>query len=881
MNEPQQTTNKNKASTESNGRTCPERFTIVAPIPFQALMDKIEAHTRCGLSSRALGEAGGRAKWSGTTVYSAMSDLRTGLIHAAMATLPEDERSAARGVHALTKGTFAHDVRPLLPHVATAVAALRTGADSRRVAANRTSRLLAAFVAGLSDRSPAQVQAAMLNPAWQHIVLALQSHTPAVPGSLITGVMHLARAGDAAGLAPSEVPEDAIELARFLERLLPNKSARHAARSALRRLSRLEVRGVPRWPAPSRRNAAHRLAEATVDHLKAAEALVPALAALAQRYAMLRQSGQLKSAPTTAYGREMALYRACTFAARAVEAGIIPGTVAQSRQIWDWWSEPVTYSIDGRVLDAAAIVTDDLLGSSVDDEHSALPALVACFVWAARTGMMAKAQGEGELPRSVLVDAQAVWYAAQEVATAGLGGRQWTPAAQALVDRAKSAHERACRRLGEELGPRLTAKDKAAAIRMGSLPLVVAMYLPWWTLVELPRREAALNAVRTRIAAVNQAVGDSPQWAPGEHHEERRALAEFEEGIEAWLALAIGVADPLRIKNQWAARIGLAGTEYLIHADFAADGSLAKLRRVSSQFGGKAWATQLGNQLAALKTGKYPDRQWDLANVALCPHWFGIYLEHVWLPRLRRQGVISSTTSLREALAMQRFPLWVADPDAQRGLQATPPLPGGYATEQAIRRRFRRGFLAGLRAIDAFSHGLVDQPIPDDDEEAARIWPWLLCPHIARLWWATHCLGVLAALGLSFRRRLGSGEILLVDPVQVARRATTDRETTMRQSYDAATDLLRQLCLRDTSHWRHPLAPQAEALDLLCAPDVRLDWAAVWGRWATATRTGEAELLPSSLLQQWERRHTGNDACTPALRRPRRTRSTEARERAA
>lgn len=847
-------------------RTCPERFTMAAPVPFADLVERIRPHETLGLSSRVLSSQGQRARWSGTTVRSALSDLTTGLVHAAMATLPADERSVARARHALEHGAFATDVRSLLEAVPDTVAALRTTADSRRNTRARVTRLLRAFVSGMTDRSPVQIRAAALSPPWQAVIDALHDHAPRVDGSIVNGIMHLAQAADAAGMAPAQLPMDPSESATLLRALIRVDATRYAVRSALGRLARLSVPGIPVWPVPTAQRAARRLSGTPAEHLALADAAVPALAALVRRFTALRLANKLAMRPATAVGIEAALHRMITFAVGATKAGLVPTSLAQTRRVWDWWTTPLPLSLDDVPTHVAPGVHDHLFGGAVMTSADGMPAVVAVQVWAARCGLMPKATGTA-LPRSVLVDAHAVWRAAQHVATAHAVGKRWGPDVEALMAQAQAAHAGAVTLLEAHLGPELTVKDKRAALQMATLPMVLGLYLPYWTLVELPRRLAHLEAVQQRLATVNAASRAATRWAPGEHPEEQSARHALDDGLETWFVLAVIVADPLRIKNLWAGRLGIARGEYRVHAEFTDAGALRRLRRISSHFGGDRWAVSQGHDLASLKTSAFGERHWDWAAVAVCPAWTQQYLERVWLPRLRQHGLITADTSLHAALQTGHYPLFVADPAAQRALRTPAPMPGGYATDHALRRRFRGAMLTVLRAIDARGLGLVDEAIPADDEAAAQRWPWLLAPHIARLWWASHMLGVLELGGTSLQRTDDTGSKVLIDPVHFAQRATTDRPKTLRESYDAASDYLRQLCLRTVRDWRHPLSMQDEVVNLLCAPDTRLNWAALWDTWARETQAGAREMLPPALLRAWSLRRDGADIRVPALRR--------------
>jgi hypothetical protein len=124
--------------------------------------------------------------------------------------------------------------------------------------------------------------------------------------------------------------------------------------------------------------------------------------------------------------------------------------------------------------------------------------------------------------------------------------------------------------------------------------------------------------------------------------------------------------------------------------------------------------------------------------------------------------------------------------------------------------------------------------------------------------------------GIQLRKRMSEGREQLIDPLTLARRATTDTETTMAYEYDATEDYHRQISLRDPASWQHPLYFQG-VVDFLCMPDTRPDLTALWEGWARAAREGH-QALPPRLAEAWARRGAAADSRTPAVRRRQRGR---------
>jgi hypothetical protein len=332
--------------------------------------------------------------------------------------------------------------------------------------------------------------------------------------------------------------------------------------------------------------------------------------------------------------------------------------------------------------------------------------------------------------------------------------------------------------------------------------------------------------------------------------------------------VAIFTADPSRIKNHFAARIGTGSvrTEIMVAGKWSADGALVRVEGVSATYGGLRWATAQGNTRATLKDRYRGERPLGWAAVAVDMRWFGEYLQTAWLPAIRRRFPEATQLTLRGALASGQYALFVTDGGTQHKSATSAPVAGAYASENGVRERFARGLLAMLRAMGAEEEGLTRGPVPATPPEAGRVWPFLMTPHDVRLVWATHLVGIVGDGGGYLRRRLANGEVELISPIAHAVRATTDNEATLREEYmcvKADVDLARD---RSANSWRHPRAYDV-LVDLLVAVDERPDLAALWDAWAATSEDPATSMMPTALRKAWERRKARTDLDVPPLRR--------------
>lgn len=850
-------------------RSLTHRLSLVQPIRFADLHALVQPHLRAGLTAKCLGEDGHWGTWSASTVQSAWSDVHSGLVHAALSTLTPDEASVGRARYALEHGPQGADIRALLHRVPEAVASLRSTPDSRRTARTRASRLLTALVSGFSDKAPVRLRTSRLSEEWQQVVAAVRAHRPAVTEGVVTGLMHLAVACTAAGFQPDELPNEPLALGKRLATLVPKRQTRFAVRSALGQLAALQVPGIPHWPVPARLVASRRLAGTVAGHLDIARPVVPALVALVERWQALRRTGGIACSDTTLDHMEAALLRIVAFAFHAAQAGVVPHDLARTTRLWRWWTEPLPIYLNEHELQQRDAVHDDSLLGETEATPDGLPALLAVLVWAARTGLLLKASpglSSGLVP-SVRADADAAWRAAQHVAAVHTKGRVLAPKAAAERAQAEAAWRTARESLMSVLGTETPVKNKREAATMFSLPWALAFALPWWTECELSRLRAVCDGMRSRLDAQKGERIERGRQGGESHPELDRAEEAYREGLRQWLAFAAFVGDPVRCRNHWAARVGVRETEVTIEATYAADGSLEKITRVDSHYGGAAVAVTLGNELAMLKTRNFGQRHWQWPRVAVDYRWLAEYLTHVWLPTLKRRSLIAADATMREALHAGTFALFVTDGGKWRRPRRGKVTPGAYADAHGLRVRFRAALLAAMRGMRLDEYGIIADPIPLNDGEAARRWPWLLTPHVTRLWWATHCLGVLALDGVTFERCDSMGRVTRFEPDALAARATTDRVSTLKKDYSVPIDTAKHSALSEATDWRHPLLHQRPVIDFLVMPGRRPNFAALWDAWSRAARAGEIERMPRALAMAWMRRRQGADVRIIAVRR--------------
>jgi len=882
---------------QTRTHTAPRRrtldaFSLTERVGFLDLEARITPHLATGLRSRAFGDGGLHGAWAPATLRSAWSTMRSALVAAMQESLPSDERSPTRAEYALRTGDGGADVRAFLhtlPHVA---AGLRKPGASAANAANQVRMLRRALVSGCTDRSPVAVKSAVLPAPWSAFVARVAAHRPRVGNSVMGGVFKLSEAASTLGVSdPTALPTDGRAMTDWLRAAFRDDKHYYEVRGAITRLTKLAIPDLGITVRPARRSIAIRLDTDAALHASATEAETPALAKFARVWNSIAARGQTPCADTTVVKLRLSFQRFNTYAVLASRAGLLPPGLATTTTILDWWNEELPVALNAAVHERASIGPqegdEDLTTSSSMNADTPLTVLTAqpattnavagILAWAARNGHMPKAQvhDDGDLPRSVLAELEAVWRMTTHWMTDAQARVTVSPSTLIAYQSARAAYLRARDSLSAGTGngdDELTSKDKAEAAKMLSLPLLIAVVLPYWTMILLPRLQARIEGITQRLEVLRIGSPTATHWPLGTHRDEIIARQALTDSIREWFVFAAFIADPLRIKNFWAARVGLTGTEVVLECTFTPDGRIGTITRITSRFGGAAFAAQSGNAEAVLKTRAYGSRLWDWPQVVVDHTWAARYFNDVWFPSLRRAGVLPDGATVRSALTEMRYALIATDGGTQRfsdeahtrrhrGAVAR------YAGSDSVRKLFRRALLTGLRALGDSGCRLTGQGIPHNDDEAARQWPWLLAPHVVRLWWVTYMLGVLSKNGLWLRHAVpGTKDRQLVNPVDFAQRATTDTPKTMSDDYDACSEWMRQQTLRTVRDWTHPRA-YADVVDYLVMPDRRPDFHALWQAWS---RGGEHEglgMLPPEFVRAYADRQRSTDLGLPQIRR--------------
>ena len=863
-----------------------DAFSITEPVGFLALEARITPYLTTGFRSRAFGTNGRTGAWAQATLRSAWSTMRSALVAAMQATLPEDLRSRARAEEALSVGECGADIRPLLRTLPEIAAGLRKEGPSAANAANQVRVLRRALISGCTDRSPLDVKAAALSSAWADFIAELNDQTPPITASIRSGIFKLATASSHQGLqAPTDLPANPRALAEWLRRALPNNDDYFAVRSALKRLPAAAPELTCALAVPARHSTAMRLSPDAAMHAEVAKREVPALAKFLRAWDAVAERGHTHCAPQTIQRLRFSLERFTTYAVLAARAGILPDGLPQRPTVLDWWTTDMPgalMQVDHARLDVGPQEGDeDIVDTTADTANRTAPittnAVAGVLAWAARNGHMPKSAqlASGDLPRSVLAELEAIWRMTVHWMTDAEGRvpvRGETRLAYLAARAAYNSARKTLRADEAEGDEHLTMKDKDEAAKMHSLPLLLGVVLPYWSLVHLPRLQANLDAIATKLEALRASSPAHTHWPNGVHRDEVIARKALTNAIRAWFVFITFIADPLRIKNPWAARVGTDKAEVMIDADFTPDGRVRRIHRIHSRFGGEKFAIMRGNPLAMLKTRKYKSRSWDWPQVVVDHRWATRYINDVWFPLLQRAGVLPAGATVQSALAENRYALLPTDGGTQRGAKAVDGGDGDggiarYATAQSVRVLFRQALLTGLRALGPSAEPLTGQQLPASDEEAAQRWPWILSPHVVRLWWVTYCLGVMSKNGFALRRTdPATGEHHLVNPIDIAQRATTDSPKTMEKDYDACSDTMHQRTMRTVIDWTHPRA-FAAVTDYLVMPDRRPDFKALWREWSR-TRAGDGlGMLPPELIRAFAERERGTDVRVPQMRR--------------
>lgn len=371
-------------------------------------------------------------------------------------------------------------------------------------------------------------------------------------------------------------------------------------------------------------------------------------------------------------------------------------------------------------------------------------------------------------------------------------------------------------------------KDPGQLLDLITLPQLVCVGLPAYTLIQLP-------AMRERAALAMKAAASPTASAAAQRHAVR-VTRDYHVALQRWLVLATFTAEPMRRANVSFARLG---REIMIDAEWHADGSMIKLKRIVSTF-----ERHNGSDIreTETKTGAARD-EWPWMPGIISRKWVRIYLTEFWLPALVARGLVPKGMTLRDAVAMGRF-AWIVNEDARDQGEAV--VPGAFADASGVAAIFTDGLLDAIRA--------VGRDIPADRDACLARWPWVLGPHIIRTLWSTYWLGL---RGVHGPRREGATH--QESGVNIACRATNDTEATLRGYYVKVAPRMLNAQREPLGSFEHPGAFDA-VMDAMwwLAP---VDWSRVWRE--------PAFPLPDALRRRFQRQGTGAVAGRDVTRRVR------------
>jgi len=424
------------------------------------------------------------------------------------------------------------------------------------------------------------------------------------------------------------------------------------------------------------------------------------------------------------------------------------------------------------------------------------PLALAVIDLALDHGVLERAErdADGQWPKSAAQTAFRLWSITERVVL-GTDGEE-APELLALRQ-IWTAHMPSMK---DVLAKESVVKDHVRMLHMVSLPQVVCLILPWWTLHELPRLER--DAIRLRALAGRPGASFASARRAREAHEA------FIDGLNAYVALATFTAEPSRITNVTNARVG---REVLIEAEWSPAGDLMTLIGVGSTFPGRD-----EGDIAEVtpKTGAVRPT-WRWSPTIIDRVWFARYLRESWLPGLRAAGHVPDAESLGSAVAQGRF-AWFANAD--RRSQRAGSVEGAFRDASSVAERFGEALLLGLRAI-----GRTD--LPSSVERApAEGFPYMFRPHAARLWWATYWF-LRGEHGPS--RLRPDGGLDEVTGWKVAMRATGDSMVTLEKHYVKLSAAVQELMRSPLTSSEHPNAYD-HLMDRIWWIDAATDWQRVW-----------------------------------------------------
>lgn len=775
--------------------------------------------------------AGGAQGIAAATIPGALSDLKAALSWQVDRHLALESNREARYLldPPLGASHVPYDVRALLTGAATAAAARARSLGMRRPgnARGRVQRLLVALYATPTAHT-AMVMPGLLPAAWQEVVDLILSMAATLGSekkwrSVATAIRNLARAATAYGvLDPRALPADCDELAALLHswgraRIAHDVWALRSASAAIQS----SLNGIPALPEWSKTRSRELKRDELSEMMPAFFADLDDWTALALKKIGNRSTTErresalepLRRATRERYAAQARQWADGLLALVARNAVPHPLDLASLHTGEVWLTMMPVIDAPRMTADTDARMQARRARLGVDGGVLLLPArerplavVVAELAVDAGDIWPRAKRVSGDLPPSITQMLFALFSIAERlsVATWGDGSEQVIALRGAWLPELKQLKGQLARATGH-------CKRPEKLLRVLTLPQLICGVLPWRTLIDLPRRKRAADAA---ASDAREAYASSAA-----RRDASKLRTAYHDALQRWVVQATFTAEPMRVGNVSHARVG---SEVLLTAQWAQDGSLVKLISISSHFperdnaGGQVSVSSTENALPealGTKTGEERDHWcWSRAIVDL--EWADVYLRQLWQPTVVAQHPELAACSLRELVERGEF-AWLINPDPRT--DAAPEVEGAYR-HGGIEDRFGEALLEGLRVLGR--HGF-----PESLDEARTQFPWLFGPHIIRTLWATYWWGLRGDNG-PVRKRRGGG-IDAQDGKSIARRATCDTDGTLQAHYVKIRGTMIELSRSCAESFEHPRAFDAE-MDSTWWHDGIVDWRARW-----------------------------------------------------
>lgn len=423
------------------------------------------------------------------------------------------------------------------------------------------------------------------------------------------------------------------------------------------------------------------------------------------------------------------------------------------------------------------------------------------------------------IPPGVRKDIQLTWLLVRAMIRSEMlrqDATRWTAA-----DLLYRAWLKAERQMHEQAG-KPTVRNIQRLLDHILLPQLVVLGLPWFDLVHLPQRAAAIMTARSPAnrSAAEEAYRDS---------------------LLDWAVLALGTSAPLRLDQLQFGRIGLTeNKEFELEAAFSPDGHLMQVTRVVARFGGLLHHFP-DNPQASLKQREAELLQWVCRPSLLNLARFADYLREVWWTRALARG-LDRGRSMERALADGDLALFISERDSSINPW------GGYGGNAGcLADRFGEALLLVMGTA-------LGRAVPASKAEALTVgWSYLLTEHVIRHQYATYWYGLREKHAIV--RRINEQTQVVRTGSQIAQEATRDSEKTLKRAYARVTKSMGAHLDRPASSWEHPFIYN-DIMDQCDDPNVVVNWVDVWDALLHRCHEG-ADALPRILRQAFESTRRG------------------------